>query len=98
MAAGYRSYTAFWEGGAGAPSQATGGYRSYLAFWIGGAGASVAVAEPPTPSPPPIVDNDFSALFGFSGGNPFIEDDRDRAKKVWLRREDEEIMIIISCL
>lgn len=97
MAAGYRSYTAFWEGGAGAPSQATGGYRSYTAFWIGGAGASVAVAEPP-PSPPPSVDNDFSALFGFSGGNPFIEDDRDRAKKVWLRREDEEIMIIISCL
>lgn len=44
MAAGYRSYTASWEGGASRGS-VQGGYVSLLAFWQGGASGAAVVAQ-----------------------------------------------------
>ena len=46
MAAGYRSYTSTWSGGAGA-APPPAGYGSLLAFWIGGAAGFVADVTPP---------------------------------------------------
>lgn len=37
MPAGYKSYAAVWEGGAGGIDVTVGGYTSYEAFWLGGA-------------------------------------------------------------
>jgi hypothetical protein len=81
--AGYRSFEAFWIGGASAtPPVVNAGYRSFDAMWLGGA-SGYQVAPTPTPTG------------NHKGGGTIINvHTRIDPTKRKRRREDEEILIL----
>jgi len=104
--AGYRSYLAFWAGGAsGVTPTTSGSVKSLLAPWVGGAAATT----------PPAVSGGYKSLLTFwcggsfsgpelppvveppvvSGGGTNYTWRYDRHKKKFIK-EEEEIMAVIT--
>ncbi len=90
MAGGYKSYTAFWLGGAASPSTTMGGYRSLSAFWIGGASEATSTTTGGGP------DTGRRKRYESRYTLPDSVTKNFWAEKI--KKEDEEIVLIIEAI
>lgn len=93
---GFRTPLPTWNAGA-PPVVEQGGYRSFLAFWIGGATAGIA----PEPEPEePVVTGGGLARRKFNRRLDCLAEEgfNELLCKEQQKREDEEILLIVSTL